>query len=238
MKQTLQWLESIGVERFINDKYHGASTFKNKSELKIVTKSHKKNPLETIKTLDELEMYIKNLSHPLKETATNTVFGCGNRKSKILFIGEAPGQEEDAQGIPFVGQSGQLLTNIMLSIKMPREKIYITNVVNWRPANNRTPSTDEITFFKPILFKHIELLNPSIIVTLGATATKAVLEINTGILSIRGQWLEKEIHGKNYLVLPTYHPSYLLRSSSQKKTVWIDFLNLSLKMKKLGISVN
>jgi len=125
----------------------------------------------------------------------------------------------------------------MLSIKMHREEIYITNVVNWRPTNNRTPSTDEIAFFKPLLQKHISLVNPSIIVTLGATATKAVLDTNAGILSLRGKWANTTINGINYLVLPTYHPSYLLRSSSQKKTVWIDFLTLAIKMEELGITL-
>jgi len=192
----------------------------------------------SVGTLSILELpFFLVLSHPFKDTATNTVFGTGNPKSKVLFVGEAPGQEEDAQGIPFVGQSGQLLTNIMLSIKMQRDEIYITNVVNWRPANNRTPSTDEIAFFKPILQKHISLVDPAIIITLGATATKAVLETNAGILSLRGKWSNKTIHGKNYLVLPTYHPSYLLRSSSQKKTVWIDFLTLAIKMEELGITL-
>ena len=235
MNDTLKWFKSVGVERFINDKYFSSIKCNDTK----ITSDHTKdtNSLAHINTLKELQEYVINLDHPLKKNATNTVFGTGNQESKIVFIGEAPGHDEDIEGIPFVGQSGQLLTNIMHSIGIEREKIYITNVVPWRPENNRTPSYDEIKFFKPILEKHIALINPKIIITLGATATKALLETNTGILSLRGKLLSKNINNKECIILPTYHPSYLLRLSSQKKTVWKDFLLLQSKIEELKISI-
>lgn len=236
MNETLKWFKSVGVERFINDKYF--ATVKDSSTAKYPENIICNDPLSNITTLEGLREYIVNIDHPLKKTATNTVFGTGNTSSKVIFVGEAPGHDEDIEGIPFVGQSGQLLTNIMHAIGIEREKIYITNVVPWRPENNRTPSTDEIKFFKPILEKHLTLLNPEIIITLGATATKAVLDTTAGILSLRGKWIAKRINGKEYQVLPTYHPSYLLRLSSQKKTVWKDFLLLRSKMEELRISIN
>ena len=236
MNETLKWFKSVGVERFINDKYF--STTKDSHTAKYPENIICNDPLSNITTLEGLREYIINIDHPLKKAATNTVFGTGNTSSKVVFVGEAPGHDEDIEGIPFVGQSGQLLTNIMHAIGIEREKIYITNVVPWRPENNRTPSTDEIKFFKPILEKHLTLLNPEIIITLGATATKAVLDTTAGILSLRGKWIAKRINEKEYQVLPTYHPSYLLRLSSQKKTVWKDFLLLQSKMEELKISIN
>lgn len=236
MNETLKWFESVGVERFINDKYF--ATVKDSSTAKYPENIICNDPLSNITTLEGLREYIVNIDHPLKKAATNTVFGTGNTSSKVVFVGEAPGHDEDIEGIPFVGQSGQLLTNIMHAIGIEREKIYITNVVPWRPENNRTPSADEIKFFKPILEKHLALLNPEIIITLGATATKAVLDTTAGILSLRGKWIAKRINEKEYQVLPTYHPSYLLRLSSQKKTVWKDFLLLQSKMEELKISIN
>ena len=236
MNETLKWFKSVGVEKFINDKYF--STTDDSSTKKYPENIICSDPLSGITTLEGLREYIISINHPLKKIATNTVFGTGNTSSKVVFVGEAPGHDEDIEGIPFVGQSGQLLTNIMHAIGIEREKIYITNVVPWRPENNRTPSADEIKFFKPILEKHLALLNPEIIITLGATATKAVLDTTAGILSLRGKWIAKRINGKEYQVLPTYHPSYLLRLSSQKKTVWKDFLLLRSKMEELRISIN
>ncbi len=236
MNETLKWFKSVGVERFINDKYF--ATVKDNSTVKYSENIICNDPLSNITTLEDLREYIISIDHPLKKAATNTVFGTGNTLSKVVFVGEAPGHDEDIEGIPFVGQSGQLLTNIMHAIGIEREKIYITNVVPWRPENNRTPSAEEIKFFKPILEKHLALLNPEIIITLGATATKAVLDTTAGILSLRGKWIAKRIDGKQYQVLPTYHPSYLLRLSSQKKTVWKDFLLLQSKMEELRISIN
>ena len=236
MNETLKWFKSVGVERFINDKYF--VTAKDNSHEKCHENAIYDDPLSNITTLEGLHKYIVSIDHPLKKTATNTVFGTGNTSSKVVFVGEAPGHDEDIEGIPFVGQSGQLLTNIMHAIGIEREKIYITNVVPWRPENNRTPSAEEIKFFKPILEKHLALLNPEIIITLGATATKAVLDTTAGILSLRGKWVAQRINGREYRVLPTYHPSYLLRLSSQKKIVWKDFLLLQLKMEELKISIN
>lgn len=198
-------------------------------------KSTLHDEISKINSLHDLKELLLRQDCELKKTATNLVFGCGNEKSKIVFVGEAPGKDEDEQGIPFVGQSGQLLNNIFLAAGLKRDEIYITNVVPWRPDGNRTPSTDEIAFFTPFLMKHLELINPKIVVCLGATATKSVLQTKSGILSMRGMWKNfKFPNGDACLLMPTYHPSYLLRSSSNKKIVWKDFINIRHKMKDLN----
>lgn len=165
---------------------------------------------------------------PLKAMATHTVFGDGNPKSPIMFIGEAPGAEEDKQGLPFVGQSGQLLNKMLESINLKRQDIYITNVVNWRPPGNRPPTPEEIEICLPFLKKHIELISPKIIVLLGATAMKAVLKINSSLSRARGIWhsYTPSIPMQPINTMVTFHPSYLLRSPGQKALAWQDFMTL------------
>ncbi|MDR0632975.1 MAG: uracil-DNA glycosylase [Holosporales bacterium] len=163
----------------------------------------------------------------LKKTATNTVFGDGPTPSDIMLIGEAPGLEEDKQGLPFVGQSGKLLSKMLESIGLSREKVYITNVVNWRPPGNRVPEPEEIEQCRPFLEKHIELINPKVIVLLGATAMRAVLQINTGLSRVRNVWHYYTAVGeKKIKTMVTFHPSYLLRSPGQKVFAWEDFMML------------
>jgi uracil-DNA glycosylase len=182
--------------------------------------------LDSITTLEKLRYYVEHdLEHPLKKTALHTVFS-NNGHSDIMLIGEAPGEEEDKAGQPFVGKSGQLLMQIFASIGLKREDLYITNLVPWRPAGNRTPTFDEMDFFLPVLKKHILLKKPKIIVLLGGVVTKALISKNIIISKVRGTIMNLDIDGTIVKVLPTFHPSYLLRSPQMKKLAWEDMCTL------------
>ena len=170
----------------------------------------------------------------LKRTATQIVFADGDPASNIMFIGEAPGADEDRQGKPFVGVSGQLLNRMLLSIGLPREQIYITNTILWRPPGNRTPTAQETAQFMPVLRRHIQLVAPKILVCLGGAAAKAVLATNMGILKIRGQWYDFDAgEGLVLPVMPTLHPAYLLRSPQQKALAWKDFRQIAKKIEEI-----
>ena len=173
---------------------------------------------------------------PLKKTATHTVFADGTPSHHIMFIGEAPGAEEDRQGKPFVGRAGQLLDKMLASIGLDRRtNAYITNVLNWRPPGNRDPSPEEAAICLPFLRRHIELVAPEVIVLLGATATRHVLGRTDGIMRLRGHWLEYFAAGKMVPVMPTLHPAYLLRQPAHKKLAWRDLQAIEDKVKSLGM---
>ncbi len=158
----------------------------------------------------------------LKKTASNMVFSDGNPDADIMLIGEAPGADEDRQGKPFVGVSGQLLDRMMASIGLTRSNLYISNIILWRPPGNRTPTTEEIAAFLPIMKRHIQLIAPKVIVTLGGSSTKALLGTQDGILKCRGKWHEFD-HGNGTIpLLATLHPAYLLRTPGQKALAWQD----------------
>ena len=148
----------------------------------------------------------------------NIVFGEGDTNAVLMFVGEAPGRDEDLQGRPFVGAAGQLLTKIIEAIGLKREEVYIANVLKCRPPNNRDPEEDEVKFCRPFLLRQIEIIQPKIICCLGRFATKVLLEIETGIMQARGKFY----NFKGITVMPTYHPSYLLRNPSEKRPVWED----------------
>lgn len=170
-------------------------------------------------TLSELEQNIKNcMSCPLGTTRNSLVFGSGNPNATIMLIGEAPGAEEDLEGKPFVGASGQLLTKIIESIHLTRSEVYIANIVKCRPPNNRLPKTNEVDECEPYLEKQIELINPEFILTLGLTATNTLLRGKYTLSDIRGKVLEY----KGRKLIATYHPSALLRNPSWKRAVWED----------------
>lgn len=183
------------------------------------------NRPEEISDLQSLKVAMENVECALKATALNMVFGTGNEKSDIVFVGEAPGAEEDKQGLPFVGQSGQLLTKAINAIGFDRDDLYITNVVPWRPLGNRTPTNDEIELYRPYLLKHIRIISPKIVVCLGSTAARALLQENTGISKLRGRVIQgQKIFGRDIKIITTFHPAYLLRTPSQKREFWRDFL--------------
>lgn len=154
----------------------------------------------------------------LHKTRTNIVFGAGNERAKLVFVGEGPGKDEDMQGEPFVGAAGELLTRIIEAINLNRKDVYICNVVKCRPPNNRTPAKDEIEACKPFLFKQLQVLKPPLICTLGTVATQALLETTAPVSILRGRF--HDFRGAR--LLPTYHPAYLLRNPAQKRAVWED----------------
>ncbi len=160
---------------------------------------------------------------------TNIVFGEGNPKAVLVFVGEGPGQEEDQQGRPFVGAAGQLLTDIIVKgMKIKREEVFICNIVKCRPPGNRNPEPDEIEACEPFLKKQLAAINPAVIVALGNTAVKTLLKTTEGITALRGQWQTYQ----GIPLMPTFHPAYLLRNPSGKKLVWEDIQRV---MKKLGM---
>src|SRR5437588_9519819 len=165
----------------------------------------------------------------LHKGRTNLVFGVGNVNAEIMFVGEGPGADEDAQGEPFVGRAGQLLNNMISAMGIKREDVYIANVVKCRPPGNRTPENDECDTCSPFLLRQIEVIRPKVIVALGAVAAKNLLAINDSLGNLRGRWYD--FKGSRLLV--TYHPAYLLRDPRQKKETWKD---LQIVMKYLGLT--
>jgi DNA polymerase len=191
--------------------------------------------VSSCQTLEELRHAAERYDgSELKRTATQIVFADGNPASDIMFIGEAPGADEDRQGKPFVGVSGQLLNRMLSSIHMPRENVYVTNTILWRPPGNRTPTVQETAQFMPILRRHIQLIAPRLLVCLGGAAAKALLSTDQGILKLRGQWHEFDAgDGLILPVMPTLHPAYLLRSPQQKALAWKDFRAIAKKMQEI-----
>jgi len=167
----------------------------------------------------------------LHKGRTNVVFGTGNRSAQLVFVGEGPGADEDQQGLPFVGKSGQLLNKIITAMGMKREEVYICNVVKCRPPENRTPLPDEIAACSPYLFEQLELISPKVIVTLGGPAVKSLLNVTQGIMSIRGKWFAY----RGIPVMPTYHPAFVLRvySEENRRAVWDDMKKVVDKLKSL-----
>ncbi len=172
----------------------------------------------------------------LKRTATNTVFADGTPAGGILFIGEAPGRDEDRIGKPFVGRAGQLLDKMLLSIGLDRNvNAYITNVINWRPPDNRDPSPEEAAQCLPFLRRHIELADPALIVLLGAVAARHVVGGSEGIMKLRGRWMEYRVGDRMVPLMPTLHPAYLLRQPAHKKLAWRDLQAILDRMETIGL---
>jgi uracil-DNA glycosylase len=180
--------------------------------------------------LDELEAIASVcVKCNLAKTRTQVVYGVGNPSADLMFIGEAPGRDEDEQGKPFVGRAGQLLTDIIKAMKLTRDDVYISNVVKCRPPENRNPEPEELDACRPYIRQQVEIIKPRVIVTLGKFALQSLTEKAYGITAIRGKWLEYN----GVKVMPTYHPAYLLRTPSAKKDVWND---MKLVMAELGMS--
>ena len=154
----------------------------------------------------------------LSKSRTQVVYGVGNPSADLMFIGEAPGHDEDLQGEPFVGRAGQLLTDIIKAMKLTRDDVYIANVIKCRPPENRNPEPDELEACHPYIQRQVEIIQPKVIVTLGRFALQSLTGKAYGISSVRGQWLDYN----GVKVMPTYHPAYLLRTPSAKKEVWAD----------------
>jgi len=171
----------------------------------------------------------------LKQRATNTVFADGVAQSRVMLIGEAPGRDEDRIGKPFVGRAGQLLDKMLASIGLDRTRnCYITNVMNWRPPENRDPAPEEAAICLPFLRRHIELMNPKIIVLLGAVSARHVMGMTDGIMKTRGRWMEYRVGEQMVPILATLHPAYLLRQPAHKKLAWRDLQAVAGKLEELG----
>ena len=163
----------------------------------------------------------------LRFGARSTVFADGNPQAPVMFIGEAPGRDEDRQGLPFVGRAGQLLDRMLSAINLDRSGCYITNMIPWRPPGNRSPTPLEIELCRPFIERHVELVAPKVVVLLGNVSTKALLGTTRGILSLRGTWSQYHPNSDTSIpALPTLHPAYLLRNPAQKRLSWQDFLSV------------
>ena len=206
------------------------------------------NPIKRTKTKPTLENTISKLeilknnieaiqNCNLKKNASKIVFADGNIQSPIIIIGEGPGQKEDELGKPFVGDAGNLLNKMLKAINIEREKIYITNVVNYRPPNNRKPEPSEINRYSEYLKEHISIINPKILILMGSTAMEALLGSNKRISKERGQWKEVIIKQKNYKTMVTFHPAYLLRKPDQKKFSWEDIKIIRKEIDDQNITV-
>ncbi len=188
------------------------------------------------KNLELLKTAIMNIKNcDLKEKAKNLVFSDGNPKSKIMLIGEAPGANEDQEGLPFVGRAGILLDKMLSAVNLDRKKVYISNIVNYRPPENRRPTEKEINRYLPFITKHIEIINPKILVLLGSTAMNALIGNEVVISKMRGKWIEKQFGKCKTSVIITFHPAFLMRQPAQKKMAWIDLKMIRDKKTKLKI---
>ena len=187
---------------------------------------------EDIKTMEELKTAVESFEGcALKAHASKTVFGNGNLQAKVMFVGEAPGADEDRTGIPFVGRCGQLLDKMLEAIKLNRRDCFISNILPWRPPGNRTPTEGEVAVCLPFIKKQIDLVNPDILVMLGGSAANALLSNGEPISKLRGKWLTYiSASGKKIDVIATFHPAYLLRNSLYKAKAWSDFLRLAKKI--------
>ena len=188
---------------------------------------------DNLQRLKKSILNIKNCS--LKKSATNIVFSDGNPKSKIMLLGEAPGSNEDQEGLPFVGRAGTLLDKMLAAINLDRKDVYISNIINYRPPDNRRPTEEEINRYLPLVKKHIEVISPKILVLLGSTAMNALIDNNAVISKVRGQWIEKEFGQCKTSVIVTFHPSFLMRQPTQKKLAWMDLKMIRDKKTKLRI---
>jgi uracil-DNA glycosylase len=170
----------------------------------------------------------------LRYTAKNLVFADGNPAARLMLVGEAPGRDEDIEGLPFVGKSGQLLDRILAAIGLDRASVYIANVIPWRPPGNRTPTPQETEICRPFIERQIELVNPAVMMTLGGASSKVILKTTEGVLRLRGSWRSHVTPGEVSIpTMPTLHPAYLLRTPAHKKLAWRDFLEAKAKLASL-----
>ncbi len=220
--------QSQAISRLAQKQANNNSPKEIKSIADIVKKVE--DIVEKIDNLEELEKSVRDFDGcNLKRMATNTVFSDGNPKSEILIIGEAPGNEEDLQGIPFCGDSGKLLNQMFLAIGKKREDLYITNTLFWRPPGNRKPTGDELAMCKPFVEKHIELIAPKLIILMGATAMTGMLKIQDPISQVRGKFLDyqNKFLKEPIKIITLFHPSYLMRQPNKKRVAWQDLIAIN-----------
>ena len=228
-KKNLEFIINSGVNYFLQDSPR--NWFEN--EKKLQHSGFNKDTGDKKTQIDEVIKDLKNHQSSLQKTATKLVVYDGNLNAKVMLIGEAPGRDEDQQGIPFVGKAGQLLNKMLLAINLKREDVYITNVVNWRPPDNRTPNDNEILEFLPFLQRQIDIIKPKFIFLLGGVAAKAILSTPLALGKLRGKWHEyKSLNLEQGIpTIASYHPAFLLRSPKYKKHSWEDLQMLQEKLK-------
>jgi uracil-DNA glycosylase len=191
----------------------------------------------TAPSLEVLRTLLENFDGcALKSTATRLVFADGNAQARIMFVGEAPGREEDIEGLPFVGRSGKLLDRMMWAIGLDRTTAYIANVIPWRPPGNRTPTPQETQICLPFIQRQIELVNPDVLVTLGNPSTQTLLGTRDGIMRTRGRWFDYDTGTRKIRALATFHPAYLLRSPSYKRLTWQDLRSVAKALEQPSAS--
>jgi DNA polymerase len=229
-KKYIDFLIQSGVHTFLKETPNNLLETKELKEKSLKKKDIK--ALEEINEIKELISLISNHPSALKKTAKKLVLYDGDLESKLMIIGEAPGQEEDEQGVPFGGRAGQLLDKMLSAIKLERKNVYLTNVLPWRPPQNRAPTDQEILDFLPFLQKQIEIIKPKFIYLLGTTAIKAILSTPLSLKKLRGKWHEyKSVNFDTPInVLASYDPAFLLKSPNFKKEAWADLQMLEKKI--------
>jgi DNA polymerase len=226
----IELLNLIGHDYVFNN--NSINRLKNKIDIPNKLNENKHEKLAKLK--QEIDS-IKDCK--LKKNASTIVFADGNIQSSIMLVGGSPGQKEDELGKPFVGEAGTLLNKMLKAIKIVRKKIYITNVVNYRPPNDRKPEQSEINRYSKHLREHISIIDPKILILMGSTAMEAILGINKKISKERGQWKEVIIKQKNYKTIVTFHPAYLLRKPDQKKYSWEDLKIIHKEIDEQNIEI-
>ena len=209
--------------------------FNNKPINRIKTKPKVENKSKLLENLKEKISNIDNCE--LKNHATQLVFSDGASESLLMIVGEGPGQKEDELGKPFVGDAGMLLNKMLMAINIDRNKVYITNVVNYRPPNNRKPEPAEITRYSNYLREHISIIDPKILILMGSSAMEALFGSKIRISKERGAWKEVIVNQKTYLTIITFHPAYLLRQPDQKKYSWSDLKEIRKKVDELDLKI-
>ena len=209
--------------------------FNNKPINRIKTKPKVENKSKLLENLKEKISNIDNCE--LKSHATQLVFSDGTSESQLMIVGEGPGQKEDELGKPFVGDAGMLLNKMLMAINIDRNKVYITNVVNYRPPNNRKPEPAEITRYSNYLREHISIIDPKILILMGSSAMEALFGSKIKISKERGAWKEVIVNQKTYLTIITFHPAYLLRQPDQKKNSWSDLKEIRKKIDELDLKI-
>ena len=218
-------IRSFEIDYIFNDVPINRVKNKPKVENKANMLFELKNKIEKVKNCE------------LKKNGSKIVFSDGDYNSQIMLVGEGPGQKEDEIGKPFVGDAGMLLNKMLNAININREKIYITNVVNYRPPNNRKPESLEIIKYSNFLREHISIINPKILILMGSSAMESLLGSKIKISKERGNWKEIIINNKTYLTMITFHPAYLLRQADQKKYSWADLKKLRKKIDELNLKI-
>jgi DNA polymerase len=209
--------------------------FNNKPINRIKTKPKVENKSKLLENLKEKISNIDNCE--LKNHATQLVFSDGTSESQLMIVGEGPGQKEDELGKPFVGDAGMLLNKMLKAINIDRNKVYITNVVNYRPPNNRKPEPAEIIRYSNFLREHISIIDPKILILMGSSAMEALFGSKIKISKERGTWKEVIVSQKTYLTMLTFHPAYLLRQPDQKKYSWSDLKEIRKKIDELDLKI-